>query len=232
MTPSPDIADRLGRLLRQRNRELAADAAAKALLGALFSLLVFGFVFWISWLAGIFVGGALGLRAWQLGLLVTGVFFVVALWSAWRHVDPLADLERLSDRDMLLTLISQATPGIVYFSPRHALAGFAVVLLGGPANLVEALGIWAHRIRADEAMVDEAARCLALCEAGCPPERIREPAAALLLRRLALIKIVSSGPSVTLTLTDKGIAALHGRRSRQRKARQVSSTELSRDSEE
>jgi ELWxxDGT repeat protein len=98
------------------------------------------------------------------------------------------------------------------------------------------IGIWAYRMRAEGPLVDEAARLLTLCEAACAPERIREPAAALMLRRLALIKVVPSGDSVVLTLTEKGLtekglAALTGGRARRRKTRQVSRNSQS-DAEE
>jgi hypothetical protein len=222
MRTSSQIVDRLHSLVRERNREIAIDATIKVLLGVLFSLLVFGFVFWGTWLVGFFVGSSWNIRPWQLGLLVASLFFVVALWSAWRHVNPLAGLKPLSDEQLLLTIVSQATADVVYFSPRHALAGAALLLIGGPANIVEAVGIWAYRIRADGPLVDEAARLLTLCEGGCPPERVREPAAALILRRLALIKVVPSGDDVVLTLTEKGLTALTGGRARRRKARRVS----------
>jgi len=222
MSSSSQIVDRLHRLVRERNREVAIDATIKVLLGVFFSLVVFGFIFWVCWLVGFFVGSSWNIRPWQLGSLVTGLFFLVALWSAWRHVNPLAGLKPLSDEQLLLTIVSQATSGVVYFSPRHALAGAALLLIGGPANIVEAVGIWGYRIRADGPLVDEAARLLTLCEGGCPPERIREPAAALMLRRLALIKVIPGGDTVVLTLTEKGLTALTGSRARRRKARQAS----------
>lgn len=208
MNPSTQAADRLSRMVHRRNRELAFDAALKALLGIGFSLVTFGVLFWMGWFVGFFMARHLNLHAWQFGAIVTGLFFVVATWSAWRRVDPLAGLAPLSDRQLLLTMISQVSGEFLYFSPRHATAGAAIVLLGGPAGVFEALGTWAHRIRADSTLIEEAARLLALCQAELPAKEVREPAAAFLLRRLALIKVVPHGDSAALTLTDKGFAVL------------------------
>src|ERR1035438_3377979 len=109
MDTAPQIVDRISQMLSHRNRELAADAMLKALLGIAFAVVTFGVLFWMGWFVGVFVGHYLGLRAWQFGAILTGIFFVVATWSAWRRVDPLADLKPLTDAQMLLTVIGQAT---------------------------------------------------------------------------------------------------------------------------
>jgi hypothetical protein len=212
-----DITGRLHDLVHRYNRELAGEALLKALLGVVFSILVFGFVFWFGWAVGWFVARPLGLEAWHCGALLSGLFLVVATWSAWRRVNPLAGLEPLSDEQRMLTLLSQVTPGLLSFSPRHATAGAAVVLIGGPANVFEGLGIWASRIRADEPLIAEASRLLTACSTNYPVEEMREPAAALLLRRLALIKVIPSGDSAALTLTDRGLTVLTGEKGRARK---------------
>lgn len=217
MTISLELVDRVNHMVRRRNRELAFDAALKASLGIVFSLVTYGVLFWMGWFVGFFVGGYLNLRPWQFGAILTGLFFVVATWSAWRRVDPLAGLKPLSDRQLLLTLISQASPGLLYFSPRHATAGAAMILLGGPANVIEAFGIWAHRIRVEGSLIEDASRLLASCETEFPAEQVREPAAALLLRRLSLVKVVPSGESAALELTDKGLAVLSGGKAGRRK---------------
>jgi hypothetical protein len=74
--------------------------------------------------------------------------------------------------------------------------------------VIEALGIWAHRIRAQGSLIQDASRLLASCKTAFPIEQIREPAAALLLKRLALIKVVARGDSAALALTDKGVAVV------------------------
>jgi hypothetical protein len=205
---TPDIAARLQGLVRAYNRELALDAFLKALLGVVFSVFTFGFLFCVGWMVGFMIGGLMDLEAWQCGAILSGLFFVVAVWSAWRQVDPTSGLERLSDRQQWLTLITQAAPTIDYFSGRHAAAGAAVVLIGGPANVFRAFAIWGCRIRADASLIDEAAQLLAQCRANYPAEEVVEPAAAVLLRRLGLIKVVTDQDSAALALTRKGSAVL------------------------
>jgi hypothetical protein len=217
MSNTPPIAGRLRDMVGGYNRELAAEALGKALLGVVVSFFVFGFVFWCGWFVGFAVADSLNLEAWQFGALLSGLFLVVATWSAWRRVDPLAAVQPLSDRQLLLTLISQASPGLLYFSPRHATAGAAVVLIGGPANVFQALGIWASRIRADGPLLEEASRLVAACNGNCPIEEVREPVAALLLRRLGLIKVIPNGDSSAFTLTEKGLTVLGGAKARGRK---------------
>jgi hypothetical protein len=214
MDSLPQVVDRISQMVNQRNRELAADAMWKAVLGIAFAAVTFGVLFWMSWFVGIFVAHYLSLRAWQFGAILTGLFLFVTTWSAWRRVDPLAGLKPLTDAQMLLTLIGQATGAFVYFSPRHATAGAAIVLIGGPANVFEAFGIWAHRIRADAALLEQAARLLAMCQAELSAEEVREPAAAFLLRRLALIKVLPRGDSAMLALTDKAVTLLSKSKSR------------------
>jgi hypothetical protein len=206
-TPGMTTLDHLTEMVRQRNRGLAFDAALKAGLGIGFAVVTFGILYWFGWFVGFFLARSLSLPAWQFSAIFTGLFFAVATVSAWRRVDPMAGLQPLSDREMLVLLISQAAGGIG-FSPRHASAGMALVLLGGPANVFEALGVWAHRIRADAGLLDEAARLLAQCETALPAEQVRTPAAAFLLKRLALIKVVRTHESGVLKLTEKGFGVL------------------------
>ncbi|MSQ93984.1 MAG: hypothetical protein EXR98_05440 [Gemmataceae bacterium] len=202
------LQDHLAEMVRRRNRELAFDAILKAGLGVVFSFFTFGFVFWFAWFVGFFFGRQMNLVPWQFAGMFTGVFFVAATWSAWRRIDPLAGLALLSDREWFLTMLSQAAGGLGYFSPRHASAGFAVVLIGGPAGVMEAIGIWAHRIRADAGLIDDAARLLDRCESVVPIGQVRNLTAAFLLHRLALVKLVPHGDQSALTLTDKGLAVV------------------------
>jgi hypothetical protein len=210
MSNPPQIASRLREIVRRYNRELALDALLKALLGIAFSFLVFGLLFWGGWFVGIFFARSLNLHAWQFGAFLSGLFLVTALWSAWQRVDPLAGLQRLSEKQLLLTLISQDSSQLLYFSPRHATAGVAILLIGGPANLFQAFGIWTSRLRADESLLEESARLLAACDPQCAAEQVRKPTAALLLRRLALIKVVPGGDSPAFALTEKGSTVVSG----------------------
>jgi hypothetical protein len=204
MSSRRPIADRLQRQVAQRNRELAIDAIAKASLGVLFSLLTFACVFWFSWTIGRPVSGYVGLAPWQLALLVTGLYVVVAIWAAWHRANPLAGVGRMTNEERIVTLVSPVAPGALLVSPRHAVAGMAMILLGGPANIVSAISLWAHRIHADKQLLGEAALVLCLCEEGCLVPQLPNLAAALLLRRLALIKPVAGSDATRLELTDKG----------------------------
>ncbi|HWG43229.1 MAG TPA: hypothetical protein VN688_10620 [Gemmataceae bacterium] len=224
MNNTPHIAARLHDMASQHNRELVFEGVGKALLGGIFSFITFGLLFWFGWFAGFFVAGSFGLQAWQFGALVTGLFLIVAMWSAWQRVDPLAGLPPLSDQQLLLTMISQASPNLLYFSPRHATAGAALLLLGGPTNLFEAFGVWGYRLGVAPSSIEEASHLLEACEANYPIEHVREPSAALLLKRLALIKIVPTEDSVALTLTEKGASVLSRAKARAAKRSTVPRT--------
>jgi hypothetical protein len=212
-----DSGLRVGRLhdaVHHYNSELEFEGRAKIILGAVFSFFVFGFVYCLGWFFGLFFASSLYLDPWQFGLLLAMLFLAVATWSAWRRVDPLAELPRLTDEQMLLTLVSQATPGVLYFSPRHATAGAALVLLGGPVSVFEGWGILNSRIQTDEALIEAASRTLEDCETACPVEEVTDARAALLLRRLSLIKVIPNDDSSALTVTEKGLTVLSGPRER------------------
>jgi hypothetical protein len=217
MTTTAHIVGRLYGLVRGHNRELMFEILLRAFLGLVFSFFTFGFLFCLGWFFGWFVAGSLHLRPWQFGLLLAGLFFIVAVWSAWRQVDPLADLQPLTDEQWLLTQLSLASSNVLYFSPRHAVAGSAVLLLAGPRSVFQAFGLWTHRLRADRALIEEAAQLLRECTDTYPVQEIRQPAAALLLRHFALIKVVPQGASATLTLTEKGSKILSGAKGRKGK---------------
>lgn len=204
MSASSKLVERINDLVRARNRELATDAALNGAFGVGFCAITFGMLYGFGWVLGFMFARSVDLEAWQFGLLVSGLFFSVAVWSAWRRVDPLEGLRPLSDQQRLLLLASQALGG-PGFSPRHASAGLAVVLIGGPASLFSAVGIWAHRVRADEAAIKAAAQLLDACQVSQPIDSIRNAEAALLLKRLALIKVLPNESSHVVTATQKGM---------------------------
>jgi hypothetical protein len=206
MNISPQLIDRIADLVRRRNRELAFDAVLRAGFGILFSCLSFAFVFWVGWYTGITLAPLVDIDAWLFGAVGAGFFIVVMTWLAWRRVDPFPGFEPLTKEQLVLTLKNRATESAIPLSPYRARTDMAMLLLGGPAGIFEAVGIWAHRLRADEVLIEEAARLLTLCKSDCPIEKVRVPAAAVLLRRLALIKVMPSGESMVLKLTDKGFA--------------------------
>jgi len=194
-----------------RNRELAFEALVGAIMGLLVTAFIFGAIAGLAWLATFFIGTPLGLDRSAFALGVAALFLLVAVVSAWRRVDPLAGLTPMTDRQLMLTLISLGSPHLLYFSPRHATAGAAAVILGGPASLCEALGTWAHRLRWNRAMVREAARLLERSRDACPADAIGDARAGLLLKRLALVKTIERGGAPALTATERGREVLEGR---------------------
>jgi hypothetical protein len=217
MNLSPQVVHRLNDLVRRHNREIAFQAALKGSLGIAFTLVTYGFIFWFGWFVGCLIASYLGLTAWQFGVILTSLFFVAATWSAWRRVDPLAGLKPLSDAQWSLMLLGPTLTGTIYFRPRHATAGAAVVLIGGPASVMTAFGIWTHRLRIAGFSLDDAAQLLAACRTAFPADQVREPRTALLLMHLHLIKVVPSGDSVGLVVTDRGFAVLEGAKKRRKR---------------
>jgi hypothetical protein len=100
-----------------------------------------------------------------------------------------------------------------YSSPRHATAGTAAILIGGPANIFKAIGVLRARFPADNALINDAARLLVECRENYPATNVHRPSAAILLKRLALVNFLPTADSADMTLTDRG-AKLLGRRGR------------------
>ena len=86
-------------------------------------------------------------------------------------------------------------------------------LIGGPANFFKAIGVLRARFRADNSLINDAARLLVECREHYPATNVRRPTAAILLKRLALIKFLPTADSADLTVTDRG-AKLLGKRGR------------------
>ena len=95
-----------------------------------------------------------------------------------------------------------------YVSPRHVTAGTAAILIGAPANLFQAVGVWRSRFRADASLINDAARLLAHCREQFPAAQVRRPSAAILRKRQARIKFVPAGDSADLTVTERGAKVL------------------------
>ena len=196
------IASRIRELVRQHDRELRTDILIRIATGLAFSLLTFGFLFWFMWVFGFMAAYQLGLAPWQLAAAITGVFFVVASVSAWYRVDPLAGIRPMTVQEKMTILVTRAV-GFGGFSPRHAVGGAATALLGGPANFVQAIGIANSRLRASDACVASAAKMLEESRKTYPIEKVKDIDAAVLLRRLALIKFVPLDYSHRIALTEK-----------------------------
>ncbi len=195
------ITSRLLRRVQTRNRELLLEATIEAALGVLFTALTSGVIFCIAWFVCASIAGR-SLPASTVALGVTAIFVLVSVVSAWRHVDPFAGLKPMSNAEHLLVAAGNMVDGYVHVN-RHTVAGLATVLMGGPVNLVSALGSWLHRLPTDPALLDQAVEILSACHPEVDLKQAKSSMrAAVLLRRLNLI--VPRKDSTIVTLTEKG----------------------------
>ena len=121
-------------------------------------------------------------------------------------------LRKLSDTEMMLTQLAMVSPNFMYFSPRHAIAGSSMLLIGGPASFFNAMGSILHRLSSSSSIRSEAATLLSLASNGCPVKTITDPRPAVLLYRMALIKteLISPTHKPSIVLTQKGRDILTG----------------------
>lgn len=208
MSTTAKMTRKMEELARERNRDVVGDVVSKVVLGLLLTLFTFGFIFVFAAVLLSPLGRMAGWSAWHVGLAMAGLFLLVAAWSAWRNVDPLREAGPISESDEAQFLVGAAI-GLPMFRPRHTVAGFAMVLIGGPASIFEGLGLWASRLPLDAAIIAEAARILPACEERCPLATIRHTRAAELLYRLGLVKMAEGGGA--LTCTDRGYKLLKGK---------------------
>ncbi len=195
--------EQIRRLVAERNRELGLEAAVEAALGLLFSAIVFGGVFWTTWLVCFFVI----FRPTPIAAIVTGVFAAVSTISAWRRVDPYADLAPLTADEKVQEHIALGLGYVTGFPmvTRRSLSGAAAVLIGGPANLFEAWATWHHRLPTGDRLLHEAATVFQEADRGLDLRSVRDPAAVNVLHRLGLIRTEVTGrDTVTIRLTQKG----------------------------
>jgi len=188
--------------------ELWFEALVDVSTGFLYCLFSFGLLYFLTWYYGSFAW-----RIWWIAPVITSTFFLVACWSAWRQVNPLEGLRQLTDTEMLLTELSLATPNLLFFSPRHAVSGSAVLIIGGPANLLNAIGSILHRLPSSSSTRRDAATLLSLAAQGCVVNTITDPQPVVLLYRLALIKTDTTSrpqqPSIILTQTGRDVLTGH-----------------------
>lgn len=195
------IASRLLRRVQVRNRELMIETTIEAAMGIFFTALTSGVVYCIAWYVCFTLGGR-RFPASTVALATMGIFVIVSAISAWRHVDPFAGLKPMSDAEHLMFAASSMVDGYVHMN-RHTVAGLATVVMGGPVNLVSALGSWLHRLPTDPALIDQAAGILSACRPEVDLKQVCSSLhAAVLLRRLNLI--VPRANSTFVTLTEKG----------------------------
>ncbi len=204
------ISNSLKRLVSTHNRAVIGEALVTFGLGVVLCVVVFGAVFWLTWLAF-----TVWLRPWRIGsavttaMIVTGLFGAVSVFSAVRRHEPMADIQGMDPTLHQLQLNLGYVLGVPIVN-RQSLAGFAALLIGGPANLLEAWSIWRSRIGADAACIRDAAQLLDQCRRGVSPAHIQNRRSAALLFRLGLIKAVpSEKEKVVLQCTAKGLDLLH-----------------------
>jgi len=190
--------------IAERNREIAVEGWVELGMGVGFALLTYAAIFWLIVIFSFFSGGLCCMPTWLLAPLVTLIFAVVSVISAWRRVDPLAALEPMSDAEELVVVLSLATPNVMVVNPRRVVAGFAWLILGGPVSVFSAIESIQHRMPDDEALVRSAAEMLSGAERGMTVESVSDARAAVVLRRLALIKHESGPGKGRIVITEKG----------------------------
>lgn len=198
------IAKRIRTRVNRRNAERRNDALLAAGMGLLTIFFVYGLLFALVWMIGLFV--FFNATIW-FATAVTLVFFVVAVWSAWRKVDPAESLVAQTPEhptvEWLVDVLGAMTDTPAY-NTRFAIAGAGMLFLSGPENLFEAWSAWQARLPTEEIIVNNAAALLQRCRTGATVKDINDPLSAILLRQLLLIRIVSTGESPHLELTERG----------------------------
>jgi len=195
-------------LATSHDRKIIGEAMTTLLVGAVTCIVVYGFVFWLSWLAF-----ALVLRQYRIGStattasLVTGIAVLVSILSAWRKHDPFQNVQGMDQRVQNLQMGLGYATGIPIVN-RQSLAGIASLLIGGPANIMDAIAVWRTRPHTDASTLEAADRLLRASRQGAAPSISTERNAVALLYRLGLIKAVQQGDSIMIQATAKGMELL------------------------
>ncbi|MFK7959350.1 MAG: hypothetical protein AB8G96_02405 [Phycisphaerales bacterium] len=215
----------VARRIAEENRDVTLDAWVTPGTGVAFTVLTFGFVFVLTWMLAFLLGGGRHSEA-GVAATITGVFFAVGTYSAWRRVDPLANLEPEDASLFGSAALTMATGMPVAFHPRQATAGAAAFLIGGQANILESIGHFRSGIPTDSPRVNTAAELLVSAERGVRLDsldaadsansagsagRAGSAEAIVLLRRLGLLRVTRVANGRTCEPTEKGHATLQGR---------------------
>lgn len=195
MTPAETIA----RLVREKNEALDKEAKVEYGIGAVFTLLVFGAIFALTWLVGLMADQSM---LFSVGL--TFALFALSAFVAWKTVAPQRQLHPMDSPREVVDLLSGSTPAALFFHPRHELPGGAGFLMSGPESLLKAFGIQQNKLPDDPALHDRAAKLLSKCQEGYPLKRMKQPAAVILVRQLGLVRVERRDAGPTLVLTDTG----------------------------
>lgn len=206
-----DASAQLSSLVRQHNLRILGEAVITLCVGLASCIIIFGGIYWLTYLTFTmcFRGFAIG-GPWVTSGIITGLFFVVSLASAWRQVDPIAAAGvkfRHSPGEVMKDMIGIGL-GIPIIR-REGVAGGAAMLIGGPANLLELWPMWCGRLPTNADLIAESQKLLAASSAGVDPKSVRDPRAIALLYRLHLIKAVhQADASLLLQPTQKGMELL------------------------
>ena len=188
----------------EQNAQIMHRALVEGALGAATALALYGCLFFLLWFFGFVIESSTGLAPWLFACGLTVLFIAASFHAAWRNENPLADLEPLTDEQMLLTQLSLGSDELLYVSPRHATAGTAARLISGPANMVSAWRTARCRLPVDKVLLEAMAALLARCGEGCAVRSIADARAALTLRKLNLVKVRTQGEEDCLVLTERG----------------------------
>ena len=200
------LAKRIARLAAKADKQCTVDAAVELGMGLGTGLLIFGGIFAFAWVLT-FGQGALGLGATTYAFGVMMIFVIATGLSAWQRVDPIRDVSPPTNREKAIAMVARSAK-IGDFSPRHASAGFAAFLLGPAEGVFSSIGTWRSRINPSESECVAAARLLEAVGSELPASEVEDIPAAILLRRLRLIRAESRGADQFLLVSDRGESLL------------------------
>lgn len=176
--------------LRDHNTDLATRAYVAIAMGVLTSLLVYVFILVIC-----FFFFCLSAAPWYLvGTVIFAVFYAVAWRACKRGVDPIDGIAPVDEDDFGAIKLATLATGFP-LSPRHTVAGFAGIIMHGPASIIEGRDLLTTRLPDDEAAITAAANLLVTLlddpvnPKGRPIDQVQDKNAALALARIGLAKL-------------------------------------------
>jgi hypothetical protein len=186
MARDEQVAQRILRRVRARNRQLAIEMSIELAMGILFTILSAGFLYGVvRFICFRFAGDGFPSSNVALGVMVA--YTIGGFVAAWRQVDPFENLTPMSSSERDSIAASAIAPGYTHVN-RRSVAGTGSFLMAGQVNLVSALATWRLRLSAKPELIDQAAEILAASSPDLDPKRCkRSPDAVKLLRRMNLI---------------------------------------------
>lgn len=199
-----EIKQHVQRAINDANHKIMGESLIALGVGAITSLIVFGVMFWLSWFAftTFFHSFRVG-SASTTALVITGVFALVAIFSAWRRHDPFSNVQAMDDNVQSMQLGLGYAMGVPIVN-RQSAAGIASLLIGGPANIMDSMALWRTRIRGSSASIEAAAQALSQSAKGVPVSMIADRSAIAILHRLGLVKVVNEQNKLIVRSTVKG----------------------------